>query len=129
MNIEAVSDVHPERETVLVVEDDVLIRLLIAESLRDSGLRVLEAVNADEAIMLLRSGLSVDLIFTDYEMPGSMNGVELIDIVRAEFSEIPCILTSGVKLVTTPGRFFIKPYAHDDVVREIWSALEGPSRD
>jgi hypothetical protein len=60
--------------TVLVVEDEVLLRLVISEYLRDSGYKVIEATNADEAIVVLQQPqLAVDVIFSDIEMPGSMD--------------------------------------------------------
>jgi len=62
-------------ETVLVVDDEVLIRMVISEYLRDCGYKVIEAANADEAILLLQQEeLTIDVVFTDIEMPGSMDG-------------------------------------------------------
>lgn len=63
--------VKPERPTVLVVEDEVLIRLLIADELRNQGIHVLEASNADEALTILESELSIEVLFTDIRMPGA----------------------------------------------------------
>jgi CheY-like chemotaxis protein len=77
---------HPTRatETVLVVEDEVLIRMVIAEYLRHCGFKVIEAVNADEALLILQeSELQVDVVFSDVEMPGSMDGFALAKWIRA----------------------------------------------
>jgi len=63
---------------VLVVQDEVAVRITLAAYLRDCGFKVFEAVSADEAMIILREpGISVDVVFTDIEMPGSMNGFGL----------------------------------------------------
>jgi CheY-like chemotaxis protein len=83
--------------TVLVVEDEVLIRLVIAEYLRDCGYRVVEAVHADEALLVLRkSERVIDVVFTDIEMPGSMDGFALAQWVRSNRPGIDVVLTGSV---------------------------------
>lgn len=84
-------------ETVLVVEDEVLIRLVIAEYLRHCGYTVHEAASADEAMTVLNSpGIAVDLVFSDVDMPGSsMDGFGLARWVRAHHPGVNVILTSG----------------------------------
>jgi DNA-binding NtrC family response regulator len=70
-------------ETILVVEDDVLIRMPIAQYLRDCGYRVVEAVNADEAVtVLLHRDTVVDIVFSDIEMPSAMDGFGLAKWIR-----------------------------------------------
>ena len=70
--------------TVLVVEDEVLIRVVIADYLRECGYRVYEAVNASEALAMLQAPeVSVDIVFSDVEMPGDMDGLGLARWVRA----------------------------------------------
>ena len=70
-------------QTVLVVEDEVLIRMVIAEYLRNCGFKVIEAANADEALIVLQqSELTINVVFTDIEMPGSMDGFALSQWVR-----------------------------------------------
>jgi CheY-like chemotaxis protein len=81
--------------TVLVVEDEILIRLLIGEELRASGFLVLEAANADEAVELLHSGQRIEAVVSDVNMPGSMDGIALTTLVRATFPEIKIIVASG----------------------------------
>ena len=66
------------RRVVLVVEDDVLVRVVLADSLRDAGYRVIEAANVTEALAVFESGESVDAVFTDWEMPGEMDGLALV---------------------------------------------------
>jgi CheY-like chemotaxis protein len=70
-------------ETVLVVEDEVLIRMAISEYLRQCGYRVLEAANSDEALVILRKeDIQVDVLLTDIDMPGSMSGFGLSQWAR-----------------------------------------------
>jgi CheY-like chemotaxis protein len=83
-------------ETILIVEDEALIRLELAEFLQSCGYHVLEAGDAGEAIGLIRSGVAVDLVFTDVQMPGPMDGLGLARWLRAHRPEIRVILASGV---------------------------------
>jgi DNA-binding NtrC family response regulator len=79
------------------VEDDVLIRMPIAQYLRDCGYKVIEAVNADEAIAVLsHEETAVDIVFSDIEMPGSIDGFELAKWVRAHRPAVDVILTGTV---------------------------------
>src|SRR5919198_311753 len=92
--------IAPQREsaseTILIVEDEVLIRLDVADYLRECGYRVMEAGNASEAIAILQSGHRIDLVFSDVQLPGSMDGFALARWVRAHQPEVKVILTSGV---------------------------------
>jgi CheY-like chemotaxis protein len=81
--------------TVLVVEDEPLVRLMVAEELRDSGMRVIEAGTADEALERLRAGNPVDFVFADIELPGSMNGLELARRVQIDFPNLKLLMTSS----------------------------------
>jgi DNA-binding response OmpR family regulator len=83
-------------ETILIVEDEVLIRLDIADYLRECGYRVIEAGNASEAMAILESGQRIDLLFSDVQLPGSTDGFALSRWVRTHQPEIKVILTSGV---------------------------------
>ena len=81
-------------ETVLVVEDEVLLRLSIAAYLRDCGYRVFEAADADEAVLVLKQpDLDIDVLFTDIEMPGAMDGFGLAQWTRANRPGLDVILT------------------------------------
>jgi CheY-like chemotaxis protein len=81
----------------LVVEDEVLIRLVIADYLRECGYRVHEAASAEEAIAVLESSdVSVDIVFSDVIMPGGMDGFGLARWVRANWPKIEVVLTSGI---------------------------------
>jgi CheY-like chemotaxis protein len=84
-------------ETVLVVEDEVLLRLVVAEYLRDCGFKVIEAAHADEAVMVLKQpDLRIDVLFSDIEMPGSMDGFALAQWTRANRPGLEVILTGSV---------------------------------
>jgi len=84
-------------ETILVVENEVLVRTVIAQYLRDCGYRVIEAVSADEAIVVLKQPeLVVDVIFTDIDMPGAMDGFGLARWVRSNCPGPEIILTGTV---------------------------------
>ena len=104
---------HAVRPTILVVEDETLVRLWIADELRTAGFLVVEAVNADEALTVLRGSIPIDLVMTDVRMPGSLDGRELAKTVRAVWPDLKIILCSGDP-PASPDRmaidaFFAKP--------------------
>jgi len=83
--------------TILVVEDDVLIRMVIAQYLRDCGYKVVEAANADEAILILKQpDPKIDIAFTAVEMPGSMDGFGLARWIRQNQEGVEVILAGSV---------------------------------
>ena len=86
---------EPDRLTVLVVEDEILLRMAAAGALREQGFVVAEAANAEEALAILQSDMNVDVVFSDVNMPGSMDGICLARIIRAEYPEIKVVVTSG----------------------------------
>ena len=81
--------------TVLVVEDEILVRTVIAAYLRECGFDVIEAGNADEAIRVMGAGIRIDIVFSDVNMPGSMDGFGLAQWLRQERPDLKIILTSG----------------------------------
>jgi CheY-like chemotaxis protein len=84
-------------DTILVVEDEILLRHVIAEYLRDCGYRVIEAVDADEAILVLQqSTVTVDVLFSDIDMPGSIDGFGLSQWTRSNRPDIEVVLTGSV---------------------------------
>lgn len=112
---------------ILLVEDDVLVRLATAELLRDEGYVVLEAVNAREAVALIETGHPIDLVMSDIRMPGGMNGLELSFAVKQLRSNLPVMLFSSH--LPDEGdhcsdAFLQKPYRPDDLFR-IVSKLVG----
>jgi two-component system, response regulator PdtaR len=103
------------RPVALVVEDEILIRLNAADLFEDLGFEAIEAANADEALAVLESRADVRLLFTDIDMPGSMDGLRLAHAVADRWPPIALIVTSGhvrVRAHEVPegGLFVGKPY-------------------
>ncbi|WP_428485407.1 response regulator [Rhodopila sp.] len=117
--------------TVLVVEDDMMVRMPIAEYLRDCGYNVLEAGDASEAIAVLDATVPVSLVFSDVRMPGSMDGFGLARWLRSHHPDIPVILTSGYNNSRSLSqdlaqgvRLIEKPYLQGHVARRIRDLLD-----
>jgi len=109
---------------VLVVEDEALLLFAIADELREAGFEVLEARNAAEAIVLLEKNARVDVLFTDVDMPGTIDGIRLSQIVRDRWPPIAIIVTSGkgaqVSGALPDGAVFMpKPYGVSSVAATI----------
>lgn len=85
-----------ETRTVMVVEPDVLVRMVIAEYLRDCGYKVIEAVGSSEAWSVLDGGHAIDVMLIEVSLPGDENGFELAHRIRQTRREVDVILTSGV---------------------------------
>jgi CheY-like chemotaxis protein len=80
---------------VLIVEDDFLLRLDSAETIEHAGFEVVQAANAHEAIAILEARPEIQVVFTDIQMPGSMDGLKLARFVRDRWPPIKIIATSG----------------------------------
>jgi DNA-binding NtrC family response regulator len=105
---------HKEASTVLVVEDEILVRMPVAEFLRDSGYRVIEASGATEAQMVIQSGEPVEVVFSDINLLGEMNGIDLAKWIKRKYPDVIMILTSGVTTVDSREAFFLpKPYTFE----------------
>lgn len=109
---------------VLVVEDEALLLFSIADELRDLGFNVLEARNADEALARLETHDNIAVVFTDIDMPGSMDGLQLTALVDQRWPAMKVVVTSGKKLPdrsAMPARvqFLSKPYAIEQVALAI----------
>jgi CheY-like chemotaxis protein len=109
---------------ILVVEDEVLLRYVLAEWLRGEGHEVVEAVSGDEAATVLSSIMTVDLVITDVQMPGSLNGLQLARNIRAAFPSLPVIVVSGQPRPATfdevgAAAFFLKPYDFDELTARV----------
>lgn len=118
----------PEERTpaILIVEDEVLIRFVLADYLRECGFKVLEAGDAAEAIQILEAEVDIDLVFSDVQMPGEMDGFGLAQWVRRNRPKLPITLTSGdakksakAKELCENEPFFAKPYDVAKVVAHI----------
>jgi CheY-like chemotaxis protein len=114
------------RHVVLLVEDEVLIRSMAAEVLRDAGFEVIEAGDADEAWAYLVTGAAVDLVLTDIRMPGSMDGLELANRIKEKFDKIHVIVTSSdvIDPSEIPHPFVRKPYILYSILRMISETLK-----
>jgi two-component system, response regulator PdtaR len=113
--------------TILVVEDEVLVRMMIADQLRTAGYQVFEAANADEALDLLAHTTAVKVIFSDVQMPGSMDGVGLACVVRSQYPGLRILLGSGqfhlVDAVDHDG-FIPKPYNLASIISHMESFFD-----
>src|SRR5215475_15515423 len=107
--------------SVLVVEDEVLIRNLVADVLSASGFLVHEVTTADEAMEYIDSGAAIDVLFTDVNLPGGMNGAELAARAREIRPEMPIVYASGryklseIAPLVSRSLFMVKPYDPNDV--------------
>ncbi len=109
-----------KKVTVLVVEDEPLILLDIVDYLENEGFRVLQAANAAQAIEMLEREPAISIIFTDVEMPGTMDGLKLAALVRDRWPPVKIVVTSGHKTVEITdlpdgGVFFSKPYRPEEL--------------
>jgi len=119
-----------KRPVVLIVEDEFLLRIDAVDIVAAAGFEVLEAGNADEAIDILEAHPDITVVFTDIQMPGSMDGLKLAQAIRGRWPPIKIIATSGhpdVGQLDLPegGRFLPKPYSPRQVtgvLRELTEA-------
>ena len=113
---------------VLVVEDEFLVRLDAKSLLEEAGFDVLEAGNAEEAIALLEARIDIKVVFTDINMPGSMDGLRLAHAIRHRWPPIELVLTSGHASVRNEdmperGLFLGKPYDGAQLIRTVQSLM------
>jgi len=105
---------------VLLVEDEVLLRCSIAESLRNAGYTVIERSSGEEAIALSKSDISIDVVFTDISLIGLATGWDVADCFRADRPNVSVLYTSGNRIdagrCVSGSAFIAKPYQHDDIV-------------
>ncbi|MBX9757181.1 MAG: response regulator [Beijerinckiaceae bacterium] len=116
------------RPAVLIVEDDPLIRWSGAETLAEAGFEVLEAANGDEALAVLEARSDILVLFTDIDMPGQMDGLDLAAIVHQRWPWMHIIIASGRREpqrrgIPDNGLFIPKPYMPEEVVRDIDALL------
>jgi DNA-binding NtrC family response regulator len=112
---------------VLIVEDDFLLRLDAMQMLEEAGFKVVEAADSDQAILILEARPDINVMFTDIDMPGSLDGMKLAHAVRGRWPPIKIIATSGHFKISSGdlpagGRFIPKPYNFKyvaDVIREV----------
>ncbi|WP_113177719.1 response regulator [Rhizobium sp.] len=112
------------RDIVLVVDDEPLVRMLAVEVAEEAGFEVLEASNADEAVILLETVPGIRILMTDVDMPGSMDGLKLAAAVRDRWPPVEIIVVSGMqrpRIHELPERaiFFDKPYDIGKMVMQL----------
>jgi CheY-like chemotaxis protein len=113
---------------VLVVEDEMLLRMRTVDMVEDAGYTSVEAVDADEAVAILESRSDIALLFTDIQMPGSMDGLKLAHAVHERWPPIKIILVSGqLRLanidIPADSRFFGKPLEAREMIVEMQSMI------
>ena len=118
----------PSSAVVLVVEDEPFVRMDAIQTLAEAGFRVIDAANADEAILILEARPDVRVVVTDIQMPGSMDGLKLAATIRNRWPPIALVVTSGRVAVHQEdlperGRFLPKPYNSQNLVEAIRAAL------
>lgn len=119
----------PRSVVVLVVEDDPILRLSNVALLEDAGFTAVEAANADEAIAILEQRLDIQIVFTDIEMPGSMDGLRLARAIRDRWPPVQLVIASGRFAPTAQempdgSRFFSKPFRSEDLIAAMCSLAE-----
>jgi two-component system, response regulator PdtaR len=124
------SEIPRSRPAILVVEDDALLRMHAVAIVEDAGFDAIEAANADEAIAVLEQRDDITLLFTDIQMPGSMDGLKLAHAVRNRWPPIKIIVVSGQMQVTQNdlpenSRFFGKPFHAAKMIRELQDLVAG----
>ena len=118
-----------ERPTILVAEDNEILRLLACELLEEHGYTVVEADNAEEALKVMEKRKDVRLLFTDIEMPPGCDGLELAREIHNRWPKVLLVITSGkVKPtraeIADDGRFIRKPYRAKDLLGQIDELIE-----
>ncbi|MCZ8103514.1 MAG: response regulator [Burkholderiales bacterium] len=126
----ATTAAEEDPSTILIVEDEILIRLTVADYLRECGFHVLEASNADEAVRVLEAEVEVDIVFSDIQMPGSMDGFALAQWIRQHHPRVRVLLTSGLGRTTAAARdlcdenpLMPKPYDHGSLLERLKNML------
>jgi CheY-like chemotaxis protein len=116
---------------VLIVEDDPLLRMLAVEVVEEAGFAALQAGDADEAVVVLESRPDISVLFTDIEMPGSMDGLTLAHAVRDRWPPIKILIVSGkirmrLRELPSDSWFIEKPYRAAAMIAELRSLVSCP---
>jgi CheY-like chemotaxis protein len=109
---------------VLVVEDEALVRVIALQAIQEAGFRAYAAANADEAIRVLERQRNIQVVFTDINMPGSMDGITLAHRVHDRWPPVQVIVTSALakfrEAELPRGSVFVsKPYSPEQIVHKI----------
>src|SRR3954454_18398692 len=117
------------RPVVLIVEDEFLLRMNAVDMIRAAGFDAVEAADADEAIEILETRRDITVVFTDVQMPGSMDGLKLARAVRGRWPPIKIVATSGLVNVAETdlpegGRFLAKHYSPDELAGVLYDLID-----
>ena|SRR5205809_715614 len=120
-----------EKIAVLVVEDEPITRMDVVEQLEEAGFKVFEAPDADKAIKILETNSAIRILFTDIDMPGSMDGLKLAAAVRDRWPPIRIVVASGLRKINLDAlpdnsRFFSKPYNVNEIAATMRSMVQAP---
>jgi two-component system, response regulator PdtaR len=121
----------PHPPLILLVEDEAVVRLVAAQGLEDAGFEVIEAATAQEALEILAVRSDVGVLFTDVNMPGRLNGMDLAELVQQHWPAIKIVVTSALNLDRTmpgDGRFITKPYSLTEMTRVVTEISASPKR-
>ncbi len=118
------ADPDKPKDLVLVVEDEALIRMSSADMIRDMGFEAIEAADAEQAVCLLEATPAIRVVFTDIQMPGSMDGLLLAAMVRDRWPPVALLITSGkLRPLATDmpagAHFIAKPYSPVELEEEL----------
>ncbi|WP_127143310.1 response regulator [Pelagibacterium montanilacus] len=118
---------HNGKAVVLVVEDSPIIRMGAIDLVVSAGYEALEAQDADEAIRILELRDDVDLVFTDVDMPGTMDGIRLAHYIRDRWPPVRLLVASGAAIIEESSlplgsKFFSKPY-HDHAITDAMARM------
>lgn len=124
-------DPRDKKPTILVVENEVLIRLSLVDYLEECGFKIVEAANAAEAVRIIEDEtVKIDFVFSDIRMPGSMDGFGLLKWTKANYPDLPIVLASAdatkadlARELCSNEKFFAKPYDQNLVVAHIREVL------
>lgn len=127
MNRERISATKSSTKTVLVVDDDVENRYVLGYALRNAGYVVHEAIDAHEALRLLKSSLPIDAVVTDVQMPGEIDGLLLAESVRATHPSVAIVVVSGMDIASHMIKnglaFFMKPFKVEQILNHLDKTL------
>ena len=120
-----------DKIAVLVVEDEPITRMDVVDQLEEAGFKVFEAPDADRAIKILESNSAIRILFTDVDMPGSMDGLKLAAAVRDRWPPIRIVVASGLRKVNLDAlpddsRFFSKPYNVNEIAATMRRMVQTP---
>lgn len=125
-------DASRRKPLILLVDDEILVRIVMSEELREAGYDVIEVADADEALSILTSSALVDLVLTDLRMPGALSGGDLVGLIRANFPLVKIVVVTGQqpkkKIRDMLDGFLLKPALPSELISRL-QTLVAPMAD